>query len=265
MKSTSQWQEWQCDYLREHYPHGNTNAIAAHLGFNPQRIRTKANELGVTKAPGAKAKRIGKFTPQMDDALREHYATKTNAELAEMLGMERVEVAHRAMVLGLRKTTETKGRTVREALLRAGPRQGQFKSGNVPWNKGIKGYSVELGRSHFKPGSIPPTHVPVGTERWTTPPKSKPDAPRYLRRKVAEPNVWMKVHHIVWEAHHGPIPDGHVVVFRDGNTANIEIENLHCLPRGELGMANGACVPYHLTDAYRLMRELQKTIEDSEK
>ena len=81
----------------------------------------------------------------------------------------------------------------------------------------------------------------------------------------AEPNVWMKVHHIVWEAHNGPIPDGHVVVFRDGNTANIEIENLHCLPRGELGMANGACVPYHLTDAYRLMRELQQTIEESDK
>lgn len=265
MPPTSQWQEWQCEYLRENYPHGNTNAIAAHLGFPPQRIRTKANELGVAKAPGAKAKRTGKFTPQMDDALREHYATKTNAEIAEMLGMKRIEVAHRAMTLGLRKTKETKGRTVREIMLRMGPRQGQFQPGIVPWNKGLKGYSVELGRSHYKPGNVPPTHVPVGTERWTATPKSKPDAPRYLRRKVAEPNVWKMVHHIVWEAHNGPIPDGHVVVFIDGDTANIEIENLYCLPRTSLGIANGARVPYHLTDAYRLMCELQQTIEDSEK
>ena len=256
---------WEDDYIRQHYPMGSTREIAEHLGRDPQRIRTRAYELGVSKAPGAKAKRIGLFTPEMDDQLRQIYHLHTNAEIAQMMGLKRGEVADRAVVLGLRKPKELLSRTISEALYRTGRRPGQFQKGLVPWNKGLTGYSVALGRSHFKPGSIPPTHVPVGTERWTTPPKSKPDAPRYLRRKVAEPNVWMKVHHIVWEAHNGQIPDGHVVVFRDGNTANIEIENLHCLPRGELGMANGACVPYHLTDAYRLMRELQKTIEDSEK
>ncbi len=253
---------WQDDYIRQHYPTGNTVEIAAHLGRTPQRIRTRANELGVAKSPGSKAKRQGMFTPALDDVLRRLYAEHTNAELSERLGLPRKAIAKRGNDLGLRKSHAILSHTSRAAMLRAGPRPGQFSKGFSPWNKGLKGYSVTLARGHFKPGNLPPTHVPVGTERWTTPPKSKPHAPRYLKRKVAEPNVWKFAHHIAWEQHHGPIPRGHIVVFLDGDTANADPANLTCIPRSDLGVANGAGIPYHLAGAYRALSELQKAIKD---
>lgn len=253
---------WQDDYIRQHYPTGSTAEIAAHLGRNPQRIRTRAHELGVAKAPGAKAKRAGQFTPALDDRLRQIYHLHTNAEIAHMLGLPRHIVADRAMVLGLRKPKALISRAASEALLRTGPRPGQFQKGLVPWNKGLKGYSVTLARGHYRPGTRAPTWVPVGTERWTTPPASKPDAPIYLKRKVAEPNVWRMAHHIVWEQRHGQIPKGHIVVFLDGDTSNFDPANLACIDRSTLGVANGAGVPYHLAGAYRALAELQQAIKD---
>ena len=242
---------------------GSTREIAEHLGRDPQRIRTRAYELGVSKAPGAKAKRIGLFTPEMDDRLRQIYHLHTNAEIAQMMGLKRSEVADRAVVLGLRKPKELLSRTISEALYRTGRRPGQFQKGLVPWNKGLTGYSVALGRSHFKHGNRPPTWVPVGTERWTTPPKAKPDAPRYIKRKVAEPNVWRLVHRITWEQHYGPIPKGHIVVFKDGDSSNCDPANLACIPRSDLGIANGAGIPYHFAGVYRALGELQKAIKDN--
>jgi RNA polymerase sigma factor (sigma-70 family) len=41
------------------------------------------------------------------------------------------------------------------------------------------------------------------------------------------------LHHIVWEDHHGPVPTGHIVKFKDGNRANCAIRNLECLSWAE--------------------------------
>lgn len=43
------------------------------------------------------------------------------------------------------------------------------------------------------------------------------------------------LHHVVWRDHHGPVPAGHQVTFLDGNTRNVAIENLACLPASEVG------------------------------
>lgn len=41
------------------------------------------------------------------------------------------------------------------------------------------------------------------------------------------------LHRVVWEHHHGPIPHGHIVAFRDKNRANCAIENLICIPKSQ--------------------------------
>ena len=51
--------------------------------------------------------------------------------------------------------------------------------------------------------------------------------------KVAEPNKWRMKHRIVWEEHHGKIPDGQNVIFLDGNKLNTEIENLALVTNSE--------------------------------
>lgn len=44
---------------------------------------------------------------------------------------------------------------------------------------------------------------------------------------------WKAVHVLVWEEHNGPLPDGHIVIFRDGSRENFEPDNLLALTRAE--------------------------------
>lgn len=51
----------------------------------------------------------------------------------------------------------------------------------------------------------------------------------YQYLKVAEggwPAAWRLLHYTVWEAAHGPVPDTHVLAFKDGNPAHTELANL---------------------------------------
>jgi hypothetical protein len=59
--------------------------------------------------------------------------------------------------------------------------------------------------------------IPIGTERMNG---------DYIQVKVAEPNSWRSKHHLVWEEANGPLPDGHRLIFADGNPQNIALDNL---------------------------------------
>ena len=39
---------------------------------------------------------------------------------------------------------------------------------------------------------------------------------------------WKRKSHLVWEQHHGEIPEGHVIVHLDGDPTNCDISNLEC-------------------------------------
>ena len=71
------------------------------------------------------------------------------------------------------------------------------------------------------------------------------------------------MHRITWEQHYGPIPKDHIVVFKDGDSSNCSPTNLACIPRSDLGIANGAGIPYHFAGVYRALGELQKAIKDN--
>lgn len=103
-------------------------------------------------------------------------------------------------------------------------------------------YSGKLGK--FQPGAAT-RHVPVGTVNiipFGT--KKNGERYRYEMVKVAEPNVWKRKSLVVWEEHNGPLPDGKVIIFLDGNTLNSSIENLYAVSRG---------VNFRLTK-YRVMK-----------
>ncbi|QPR34493.1 HNH endonuclease [Delftia acidovorans] len=264
MSKNTPWRAEDDAYLRAHYPTQPTAAVAAHLQRSARHVQQRAYDLGVKKAPGAKTLRTGRWT-HLDDLLQLLYADMLNEDLSELLGMSMRDIATRASRLGLHKSPAVLALTYRASMLRQGQRQGQFTAGFKPWNKGKHGYSVEQGKSHFQAGNRPPTWVPVGTERWTTPPRALPHAARYLKRKVAEPNRWQLVHRIVWEQHHGPIPEGHAVIFHDGDTSNIDISNLRCISRTELSRSNGAAVPIDLLPVWELTRQLDQEIKEIEK
>lgn len=103
---------------------------------------------------------------------------------------------------------------------------GYFPKGHVPYNKGKKDtYAAGCEKGWFKPGNIPQTHKPVGTECMRS--------DGYIWVKISEPNVWRQKHVLVWELEHGKRPPGHVIIFLDGDSTNIELGNLGLISMGE--------------------------------
>lgn len=51
---------------------------------------------------------------------------------------------------------------------------------------------------------------------------------------------WKDKGHLVWEQHHGKIPEGHRLVYLDGNKMNFDISNLECVSRSIQGRVSKA-------------------------
>ena len=102
----------------------------------------------------------------------------------------------------------------------------RFKKGSVPPNKGRKGYYAPgCEKGWFKKGHSPHNHRPVNSERITK--------DGYTEVKIAEPKKWRLKHLLIWEAVNGPLPEGHCIIFLDGNKQNFALENLRCISRQE--------------------------------
>lgn len=109
---------------------------------------------------------------------------------------------------------------------------GYFSKGHVPWNKNMKGWKPPgAEKTWFTKGHLPVNRtLPVGSEAT--------EKGGYLYVKVAMPNVWKSKHQLIWEQHNGPMPKGHVIVFRDRNIRNFDPENLMLISRAELAVMN---------------------------
>lgn len=121
---------------------------------------------------------------------------------------------------------------------------GRFQSGHVPANKGKKLSAETYAKcapTMFKPGSRPYTYLPVGTEA--------PKSDGYIWVKVTDPNRWRQKHILIWEAEHGPRPDGHKIIFADGNKRNFDLENLLCVSDAELARMNQRGLIYDNAEA----------------
>ena len=169
------------------------------------------------------------------------YADTPTKDLAKVLGHSVRAVYAKAKALGLKKS---------DAYL-AGPhacrlRRGdvgaehRFRPGQQPWNAGLKGFQAG-GRSaetRFKAGRPPQqakNYKPIGSLRL--------NADGYLERKMSDDQSfsparrWVALHRLVWEAANGPVPAGHIVVFKPGmkTTAEAEVtlDRLECITRIE--------------------------------
>lgn len=109
-------------------------------------------------------------------------------------------------------------------------RDGCFKKGQTPWNKGKTGY-MGANRTSFKKGQPSHNQRPIGSQRICS--KDK-----YLIEKVAEPDVWDYKHRMLWREHYGEIPEDCVIRFIDKDRMNITIENLICVPQGANSVLN---------------------------
>lgn len=156
-----------------------------------------------------------------------------------------------------------------------------FRSGGAGWvsktqpppNKGKKideymsPEAVEkVRRTVFKKGDRPVNEMPIGTEIVNELSKG------YRMVKVSMTGTqrerWKFVHRLVWEKHHGAVPEDSVIVFRDGDKMNCDIENLALITRGELAVMNRR--KYFsdnplVTDVGITLAKIRKAVSEAEK
>jgi hypothetical protein len=116
-----------------------------------------------------------------------------------------------------------------------------------------------MSETQFKAGQRGNKWLPIGSERI--------NADGYRDRKVQDtgytPRDWVGVHKLLWIEHHGEVPQGHAVVFRNGNKEDIRIENLELVARGELMRRNTIHrYPPELRQVIRLNGRLKKLISE---
>lgn len=121
-----------------------------------------------------------------------------------------------------------------------------IKSGVTGWYQknhapGTKGKTLEeichndpekLARvraTQFKKGQRPQHELPVGSivvNSYGYKLRKKQMEGKFLER-------WEYLHRAVWEEHHGPIPKGMIIAFKDSNKLNCDIDNLVMITQGE--------------------------------
>lgn len=110
---------------------------------------------------------------------------------------------------------------------------GCFRKGNVPYNKGVKGF-MGSNKTSFKPGPTPHNAKKVGSIVKV----KDTNGLFYMRIKIAEPNKWQSLHAYIWEQKYGEIPKGFCVIFKDKNPDNVRLDNLMLVSRNELVRLN---------------------------
>lgn len=210
----------------------------------------------------------------VDDArLRRLWPKHPTHQVATLLGRTACTVDRRARKLKLTKdpaylASPASGRIMPGNCAKGAA--GRFKPGSVPPNKGRRTPGFAPGRmaaTQFKRGGKPYNAVAIGSTRV--------NSLGVADRKVADfgrTNLdWEAEHRLVWFAHHGPIPSGHVVAFKPGRaTAEIDlitIDALELLSRADVARRNrmDARYPPEICKAIRTRAALVRAINRSER
>jgi hypothetical protein len=255
-------------------------AIAADM-FREFERRRRLMHAPQAPRPQKKRRRSGrslrKFWTQAElEVVRKLYAGRPTKEIARNIGRSVLSVYQAAAKLGLRKD-EAYVRGPEGPGFQAGHRFGvatRFPKGHVPGNKGLRRPGWHAGRmkdTQFqkgrRSGAAARNWKPVGTVL--------PDSEGFLRIKVREAvcgkepfgfgnvRVWPLLSRHTWEQHKGPIPQNHVIVYKDGDRSNCAIENLECVHRRVLAERNRMwnAYPRELAEAIQLNGVLKRKLK----
>lgn len=177
-----------------------------------------------------------KWHPDDEDMLARLYPNTPNETLGMLFGGRTARaIGLKARGMGLRKSEQFMAE-----------HQTRIKPGSTPWNKGAKGSTgTQDGcrATQFRPGRPPAeatNYKPIGSLRITK--------DGYLEQKVTDDQSvvparrWVALHRLVWERVHGPVPHGHIVVFRPGMATtdpdHLTIDRVECISRRENMMRN---------------------------
>ena len=184
------------------------------------------------------------WTTEEDAWLRRNYPDFPTFLVAYVAGRSESAVYGRARLLGISKSAKYLASPWACRLRRDNPAgvQHRFRKGHVPANKGLRRPGWAPGRmaeTQFKkgrPAHLARNYVPIGTEKYDVKRKV------IVRKITDDPRLvpvqrWRPVHVLVWEAAHGPVPEGHIVRFKKGMktlaSAEISIDRLELVTLAE--------------------------------
>lgn len=204
------------------------------------------------------------WTPEMEDALREGYAREGAPAMAralsEMTGREVTvrSVRMKAWRMGLASKTASSpyGRVERRVDWTREPEMSAWMAEHDKGRRmavvseefrrrfGFRVTAMQISQWRARNGtasrrghSVKADELPVGTER--------PGSDGYIVVKVRQrPDVplskdnWVPKQHVVWERAHGPVPEGSVVMFANGDMHDYSLDNLVAVPRRYMARIN---------------------------
>lgn len=164
--------------------------------------------------------------------LKDNYANNLTDDIAAKLNLTNGQVSYKAQLLCLHKNPEWVRENSRKNISKADHpiHKTKFKKGHKTWNKGMKGVCFSgCEKTWFKKG-----HKPHNTkfDGYT-----RVGRDNYIEVRVAE-GKFIGLHRKIYEDHHGPVPSDSIVIFKDGNKRNFDINNLEMITKAENARRN---------------------------
>ena len=193
------------------------------------------------------------LTTEEDQFIIANISHMSQKQIATQLNRSSIAIGKRCKELGLSDIIQKK------------IEDSYFKKGHTPFNKGLSlsEYMApdkieRTKKTRFKKGKKPPNTLPLWSESIRTDTSGR----QYIyikvpgRRKLIEKHIWL------WEKHHGKVPEGFNVVFRNGNSLDVKIENLECISNSELMRRNSIHnYPLEIKETIRLRNKITKQIK----
>jgi hypothetical protein len=197
-----------------------------------------------------------KWTKEELEYVKLNYSDRYTKDIADAINRSPRAVYQAAINLNVRKSPEfIKISLEREAeklkILGAASR---FKPGNISHNKGQK-MSKEMyekcKKTFFTKGHKPANTKLKGDERMHE---------GYTYVKIEDRN-WRLKHRLIYENVHGPIPADSIVIFKDNNLTNFDINNLEVITKAENMLRNTIHqYPEPIQQIIKLNNKLKKQI-----
>ena len=242
------WTKEELRWLRKLYPRTRNEKLVKKFNRTIYAIKSKANKLKIFRAPDFND-HANAVTKREENFIVRNYFKYTRKELCAKTGRGETTIEN------IRKKHCLKGKE----------NAGRYKKGSVPANKGIKrppGWSTPgMRKTQFKKGSIPPNKEEIGTISIRV---NEKHGTRYKYIKLGN-KKWIQLHQHIWVEKFGPIPSGHIVVFKDKNQMNCEIDNLEMITL-EQNMERNTFrrFPEELQSTMRTLRKLNRRINNAQ-
>ena len=253
------WTETEDWLLTNAYPKFSNEVLAIGHNRSVEAIRSRAKVLGLKKAADYK-RNLGKttFTEYEDLFIEEHYLTMPVKTIAHRLGRSGTGIQGRLKAMGLEIPREVIQQRIKNS---------QYKKGSIPANKGKKqsefmtAEAIERTKAtRYKKGNEPHNTLYDGCIVWHKyhPDKNTVEGYYFVRISLSK---WDLLQRHIWKLVNGPIPKGHNIQFKDGNTRNCVIENLYMVDRKNQLVHNkngGRKLPHELKKTLTLINKIKE-------